>query len=805
MGSSLILQGGSATQNSIKERLTQNTHNFTVGDAIRYDTGLGQWVGSKADSAANAEVAGVVSAVDDPNTFQITYSGWVDIPQFNGLSLPAMFLSDTASGGLTGSPPSAIGAVVKPVLIRSSSGQGHIVVNYLGTQIGGSSTVAIDEIQPVGTIMPFAGSTIPDTWIACDGNTYSTNDYPELYAKLQNTTGDRAPLYGHYVTLTGTNHGSLLVGDVLHFKSTNGVAWVGSGAYDPASTDEVRGVVTERPNSTTTRVLVIPKYSTSSFSFQNKLFGTGSLVGLNYRAYQGTALTTERSISGFDVTGAVVTHFRTPDLRGRVALGVNSSAVAEGSNEADSAYSAAIRTYALASFGGQEGVPVDGTLNLGAGSSNKYTSVSSSSTGTISNIPPYLATQYIIKAKPYTRAAIIDGIEVPYDQLLIGDLRSGVLRGGAGSGEALVFKTNNGNDLGTERMRLTSTGRLGIGTQTPQSIFEVVESSIPTIRVNATSGGGVAFLGVNGGNTAGVGTSTNIPLCLYTNGFERVRLLTGTSSVADTKMGIGTSAPVTTLSIYNDGENTGVNTFNQGLASAGLEIETDYTVSAYTPGLFWSTQNNNPTKPKAGINLLMTSSGTILQFGTSNSYGTGITNNSVKINKDGNLGIGLSVAVTEAQTVPLQVNGTVQADLYTFQTTTTTPIIRNSGGQAALEWTANSQGDLLLKTNSTERIRVKQGGDIVMSGLVDCSASGLLVNKATLTSDKNLPIGSIVCVNVGTNARSRNDTVSIYLSTTQLEYASTGVPADLLTGTWRVRGVCSSINGNLIQLAQRVS
>jgi hypothetical protein len=151
------------------------------------------------------------------------------------------------------------------------------------------------------------------------------------------------------------------------------------------------------------------------------------------------------------------------------------------------------------------------------------------------------------------------------------------------------------------------------------------------------------------------------------------------------------------------------------------------------------------------------------------------------------------------------VNGTVQANLYTFQTTTTAPIIQNNGGQAALQWTENSNGDLLLKTDSTDRIRVKQGGDIVMSGLVDCSVSGLLVNKAILPDEKNLPIGSIVCVNVGTTARSRNDTVDIYLSTTQLEYASTGVPDNQLTGTWRVRGVCSSISGNIIQLAQRVS
>jgi len=236
-----------------------------------------------------------------------------------------------------------------------------------------------------------------------------------------------------------------------------------------------------------------------------------------------------------------------------------------------------------------------------------------------------------------------------------------------------------------------------------------------------------------------------------------------------------------------------------------LEIRTDYANGAYTPGLSWSTTNSNSDKPKAGINLHVSNNGSVLQFGTSDVYSTGITNNLVKINQLGYLGIGLDINLTYSQSVPLQVNGTVQSNLYTFQSTTTVPKIQNNGGQASLEWSSNTNADLLLKTNSTERMRVKHdGGNIVMSGLVDC-AGGLLVNKATFTDDKNLPIGSIVCVNVGTNARERNQTVSIYLSTTQFEYANKGLSGNQLTGTWRVRGVCSSINGNLIQLAQRVS
>jgi hypothetical protein len=72
------------------------------------------------------------------------------------------------------------------------------------------------------------------------------------------------------------------------------------------------------------------------------------------------------------------------------------------------------------------------------------------------NMPPYLAVRYIIKAKPYARAAIIDAVDIPYNSLLVRDLRT---RSMGVSPADLVFHVNTSSDLtlvGVERMRFST-------------------------------------------------------------------------------------------------------------------------------------------------------------------------------------------------------------------------------------------------------------------------------------------------------------------------------------------------------------
>ena len=449
MGSSLLLKGGTSTPKSIVETFSQ-ANTFVAGDAIRYDIPSSTWVKAQADSAENSEVAGVVSSAAF-NTFDLTYSGFIQVSALSGVSAPVLFLDSTIAGGLTTSPPSAIGTVIKPVLTKTTNGAGYIVTNYLGTQIGGSSTVAIDEIQPVGTVVPFAGSTIPDSWLACDGASYAVSAYPYLYSKLQYSSGDRAPAYGYVANITVGNSTAYAVGQSVSQTATGLSGTVLS----------LNGTAPAVSGAITLTVQVIPTYSSTTKNFvqPNAVFSNAAVT-------IGTIASAISAVS--------TTHFNTPDLRGRFAIGENTSRLPTINDlESDTANNSAISgIYSLGSEGGQEST-IAGT-GVATGTSAYVTSAAASG-GLVANIPPYTVVRYIIKATPYTRAAIIDGIDIPYTSLLVSDLRDGSLRPG-GSGEDLLFKTNDGTS-GVERMRLTNDGKLGIGTTTPQHTFVVSQGN----------------------------------------------------------------------------------------------------------------------------------------------------------------------------------------------------------------------------------------------------------------------------------------------------------------------------------------
>lgn len=608
MGSSLPLQGGTVLAKSISEVITQTAHGFAIGDVIRWDvsaTPSARWVKAQANNATNAEVAGVVSNVQDSNAFTVVYSGYIDLSSssYAGISFPAMFLSSTIPGGMTASPPSAIGTVVKPVVIRTVGSGGYLVVNYLGTQIGGSSTVAIDQIQPVGTVMPYAGSVTPDTWLECSGLSYAISEYTELYDRTLYPAGDRVPMYGYVVTLTGTNVSAAITAtDILQFKN-NTSAWSG-GLYD--SNAEMIGVVLST-TSTTAVVQTLPVYNstTKTFSSPNVTFKAGNGTGTQFGTSQYRFWTNGGSIRGnggsTTFTGFSITHFNTPDMRGRFALGTNTNAI--GELESDTGYFSAISgVYPLASEGGQESTIANSGLNQS--SPTVYGSVSTISGGPIANMPPYLALRYIIKAKPYTRAAIIDELEINYPNLLVTDLRSGLMRG-AGAGEDLVFKTNTGNTTtGTERMRLTNSGSLGLGVASPSTKIETngsVRIGIgndyqfdSSLKINAEVGGSSGYLRfftnsterlrIDGNGNVGIGTlSPAAPLHLRNNSSGSCELRLTDTNVANADWGILAQTNSTTKLFRIIDRNTGSGAFADRLvidSSGRIGIGTGQTTTA---------------------------------------------------------------------------------------------------------------------------------------------------------------------------------------------------------------------------------
>ena len=603
MGSSLILTGGVATAKTLREVITQPAHGFAVGDVLRWDAGSAKYRLAMADSAENAEVVGVVDTVDDASNFKLVYSGYLDVSTLAGITVPVLFLSGASAGKLVTTPPSSIGSVIKPVLTKANNTNGYVLTNYLGTQIGGSSTIAIDEIQPVGTIMPFAGTSIPDTWLECNGTSYDIASYTELYSKIITTDGDRVPAYGYVVEISLSSGSSAIwnaitVGDTIITNATSTTPTTTS--YDIigrvlSKTASLGGshplTVQIFPNySATNKNFVYPNKSPLSLTGQVKAYSSGT-----GDPYYAVARGTDRGGPGTINTVKII-KFNTPDMRGRVGVGLNSTDIGEW--ESDALISAISGNYPYGSFGGEEkhiltegelpshshglkaiaiqlasGTPTYNLISADnhggnlSGTVGSYTGSdllpprtgATGSNVSHNNMPPYLAVRYIIKAKPYTRAAIIDGVDLPYSNLLIrstdsNSLRSELLSGV--SGGDLVFYTNSGeaSKTGTERMRLTAGGK-NLSLNTANSYFSAAYDGSANSQYSSKLGWNWLNLGSNGANWIVAGSESATPQSgsLY--------IVTGNTNVGGITYSVSSAVPhngVTAMYIDRFG-NVGIN------------------------------------------------------------------------------------------------------------------------------------------------------------------------------------------------------------------------------------------------------
>jgi microcystin-dependent protein len=424
-------------------------------------------------------------------------------------------------------------------------------------------------------------------------------------------------MYGYVVGITGAGYASVELNDIVHFKNASD-PWQGSGPYAQGSNDDIRAVVVALPTASVRylQLSVIPKYTGGRFTYQNAILKTGNAANANanYRIWQANGQ--PRSATTFTVTEVAMLHFRTPDLRGRFALGSNSVGLSDNAIETEPTFISSLGIYSMGSLGGEEahaltntelpshthtatdgghshlwtgfvsvepgnngqlydfefaaamrsrGVWVGGSTTTpntvdgrvpaslpngvlspqrigelqesgagggedrdsGVGAYNVASSSSNISVGNTgansphNNMPPYTTVLYIIKAKPYTRAAIIDGVDIPYSSLLVRDLRSRNVSGIAGD-QDLVICTNKATDSGngTERIRVKGgDGKIGIGTISPISeldvngtgIFTKVGvgvSSVPTVALDVN--GITRFTGSVGVNTASPSVALDI-------------------------------------------------------------------------------------------------------------------------------------------------------------------------------------------------------------------------------------------------------------------------------------------------------
>jgi len=130
-----ISPGGSCS--ALIKSVNQASHGFVVGDVLRWEGGSGgaDYAKAKADTIANAEVIGIVSAVADSNNFTLLSAGYIDLGSGAGLTAgDVYFLSDSTAGALTATEPTTEDHISKPLLIAISATEGYFF-NWRGLEL----------------------------------------------------------------------------------------------------------------------------------------------------------------------------------------------------------------------------------------------------------------------------------------------------------------------------------------------------------------------------------------------------------------------------------------------------------------------------------------------------------------------------------------------------------------------------------------------------------------------------------------------------------------------------------------------
>jgi hypothetical protein len=120
--------------------------------------------------------------------------------------------------------------------------------------------------------------------------------------------------------------------------------------------------------------------------------------------------------------------------------------------------------------------------------------------------------------------------------------------------------TNNG---GSEKMRITDAGNVGIGTTSPSTKLHISDATTPEVRIQDTTNNRYLSLYQNNSNSY-IQSSLNSPLVFSTHGSnERMRITTSGN------VGIGTTSPARKLEVYN-GSSSLVSQFRSGSGTSSF-------------------------------------------------------------------------------------------------------------------------------------------------------------------------------------------------------------------------------------------
>jgi len=330
------------------------------------------------------------------------------------------------------------------------------------------------------------------------------------------------------------------------------------------------------------------------------------------------------------------------------------------------------------------------------------------------------------------RAGSANGIELDQDSDLATD--SARLFFNSSSGGYSIFNTSGslrfnsgataGSSSGTERMRIDSSGRVGIGVIPSSGTQLEVGNSTNSSAVSRVTNGTVSVdLTASSSGKVFLEVGTNHPLVFATNATERMQI------DSSGNVGIGTSSPSQKLHVVGTSRPALIGSDN---AVNYLKLYNSATGSGVYNGLDFIVNST--------ANSQINAYGMPLTFGTSASNGTDVTER-MRIDSSGNVGIGTNSPSTydgNADNLVIGGDSAVGLTLASSATNGRGSIYFADGtsGDQKYRGTVNYFHDsdaLTITTAATERMRLDSSGNLLVGkSSSSTSGAGTVIEDASI-------------------------------------------------------------------------
>lgn len=455
MNPAVCVRGANAVGSRLSITIQQDSHGFNIGTPVRWNSGKDgntvQYEKAQANDPYNAEVVGIVAEILNENAFELVMSGIVKMNDFfsntNGsiaqgppgiTADDVYFLSGYTAGKMTPTRPETPGWVAKPLITRlAEDANGNIyghVTNYVGSHLGGSVAVSLDNLIPAGSIQAYAGMNVPNGWSICNGDGKKANatisgivvsENQEYYDNVglrhgwverikTNTDGWSDSDVGDYVfsTVDGTQIAGIIEsvdGQYIYVKQSPHNTFEPSDAIFQSRNSNFRSQLDpdgeRKRGENNTRYL--PRFTIQSPRTIPTTITAGHLFQrIRFSDPDGTPDSFFSEVDENNLAG--IYSVLAPDLRNRIILGAQDSDYYANQQDNSSV---------VGRFGGAENIdlnfqtnPTDGGVGEGLGIQTQGGDLGWADQQT--NLPPYLTVNWIIRTSSSAYASILEKLTI---------------------------------------------------------------------------------------------------------------------------------------------------------------------------------------------------------------------------------------------------------------------------------------------------------------------------------------------------------------------------------------------------------